>query len=217
MKRLPILCLCAFAVCMLVLGTIVGGYLPRMFTTLSCLIAVMAWGTAHCRRRDTLTCSLAIAFSLAGDAAMAHVGNTDVGFLTGVALFFVAHLFYTSFFLMHGKVNKWILLFSGGAVMVYVLGWLLPVIPQLHIRGAITAYALVSVLSFAASCGMYKLERWGRVLCVVGISLLLFSDILIAQNSFLNDGALSFLILPTYFLSHIIITFAFVMYMPIKK
>lgn len=217
MKRIHILSLCALALFLLVVGTFVGGYLPRLFTTLACLMAVMVWGTARCRRRDTLTCSMAIAFSLAGDAVLAHIGSTDNGFLLGVALFFIAHLFYTSFFLMHGKVQPWVLLLSGGAVLTYVLGWLLPVIPLWPIRSAITAYALVSVLSLSAACGMYKLRGWGQVLCILGISCLLFSDVLIAQRSFLGMETGYFLMLPTYFLSHIIITFAFVMYMPTKK
>lgn len=217
MKRIYILSLCALALCLLIVGTITGGYLPRMFTTLACLMAVMAWGTAHCRRRDTLTCSMAVAFSLAGDAVLAHIGGTDNGFLMGVALFFIAHLFYTSFFMMHGKIQPWVLLFGGGAVLTYVLGWLLPVIPLLTIRSAITAYALVSVLSLSAACGMYKLRGWGQVLCILGISCLLFSDILIAQRKFLGSDVGYSLMLPTYFLSHIIISFAFVMYMPIKR
>lgn len=217
MKRKHILALCALSLCMLIVGTILGGYLPRMFTTLSCLMAVMAWGTAHCRRRDTLTCSMAVVFSLAGDAVLAHIGGTDNGFLVGVALFFIAHLFYTSFFLMHGKIQPWVLLFSGGAVLTYVLGWLLPAIPFVSIRSAITAYALVSVLSFSAACGMYKLGGWGQALCILGISCLLFSDILIAQRKFLGSDAGYCLMLPTYFLSHIIISFAFVMYMPTKR
>jgi hypothetical protein len=48
-------------------------------------------------------------------------------------------------------------------------------------------------------------EKWGYVL---GIVLILFSDTLIAFREFMAYGKWDFLVLPTYYLAHIVITWA---------
>ena len=72
---------------------------------------------------------------------------------------------------------------------------------------AALAYLFVSCFSLGAAWGirLSGLPKWGYVL---GIALILFSDTLIAITEFMGNDRWEFLILPTYYLAHIVITWS---------
>jgi hypothetical protein len=78
-------------------------------------------------------------------------------------------------------------------------------------------YLVISCFSVAAAWGIKQLiprAKWGYVL---GISLILFSDTIIAFKEFTLFQSLNFLILPTYYLAQLCITFSLMVTMMTLK
>ena len=72
---------------------------------------------------------------------------------------------------------------------------------------AVLVYLLISCFSLGAAVGI-RAGRWIRWPYVLGIFLILFSDTIISFREFVGYRELDFLILPTYYAAHIIITFS---------
>ena len=70
-------------------------------------------------------------------------------------------------------------------------------------------YLLISCFSLGAAVGIdaKPLVRWSYVF---GIVLILFSDTIISLKEFVGHNELNGLILPTYYLAHISITFSLI-------
>lgn len=68
-------------------------------------------------------------------------------------------------------------------------------------------YMLVSCVSFAAAAGV-RFPGYAKWCFVAGIASLLFSDTIIALREFTDFKGWGLLIMPTYYLSHILMTFA---------
>jgi uncharacterized membrane protein YkvI len=69
-------------------------------------------------------------------------------------------------------------------------------------------YLLISCFSFAAAAGINRLTAMAKWSYVSGIFLILFSDTIIAFKEFTLFQSLNFLILPTFYLAQICITFS---------
>jgi hypothetical protein len=69
------------------------------------------------------------------------------------------------------------------------------------------AYLFVSCFSLGAAWGI-RFGGWAKWLYVTGIVLILFSDTLIALAEFMGYDQWDFLVLPTYYLAHIVITWS---------
>ena len=70
-------------------------------------------------------------------------------------------------------------------------------------------YLLVSCLSVGAAVGI-KADPVVKWAYAFGIFLILFSDTIISLKEFVGYNVLNFMILPTYYLAHISITFALI-------
>jgi hypothetical protein len=146
----------------------------------------------------------ALLVSIAGDWFLSHSRNAQVWFLYGIALFLIAHLGFICFCLKNGRINRYVLLPVLTAYIAFFFVALWPVLsPTLSV--AVLAYLIVSCFSLAVATG---LPHTIRLLFSLGIALLVFSDTIIALKYFMGYKALGFLILPTYFASHIVITAA---------
>ncbi|MDX5584563.1 MAG: lysoplasmalogenase family protein [Aureibaculum sp.] len=151
----------------------------------------------------------AFLFSIAGDWFLSNMGGDPLLFSKGIALFFLAHLGYLGFALSNGQI-KWrftsILL---AVFLVYFSLMLYPAINDSILKLATLIYLLVSCLSLGASLGMKgdNMVKWAYI---IGIFLILFSDTLISLTEFLGYNQLDFMILPTYYLAHISITFSLI-------
>ncbi len=152
---------------------------------------------------------LAFLFSIIGDWFMSHKGGDAMMFSKGIAAFFVAHIGYLWFALKNGKPNWKLTSLVLLVFLVYFFCLLYPAIADQVLMVAALVYLLISCLTFGASFGMQgnKVFKWTYVF---GVLLIVFSDTIISFTEFLGYGDLDFLILPTYYLAHISITFALI-------
>ncbi|MDR1886828.1 MAG: lysoplasmalogenase, partial [Prevotellaceae bacterium] len=120
-------------------------------------------------------------------------------------LFFAAHAGFLLFALKNGKCAMRGLPYIMAPCLVFFALALYPAIDNTVLLIAVLLYLLVSCCSLAAAMNM-KSDRFVRGFFIAGISCIVFSDTLIALAEFSDSSALSFLIMPTYYLSHILIT-----------
>lgn len=158
---------------------------------------------------DTWMIIGAFLFSIAGDWFMSNKLGDPMMFSKGIALFFLAHLGYLGFALVNGKI-KW--RFTLIVLIAYLLFFFLLLAPSIDdkiLRYAALIYLLISCLTFGTSVGIKgdKVFKWAYIF---GIFLIVFSDTIIALTEFLGYSKLDFMILPTYYLAHISITFALI-------
>ena len=151
----------------------------------------------------------AFLFSIAGDWFLSNMDGDTVMFSKGIGLFFLAHIGYLLFAINNGKI-KWtftrILL---AAFLIFFSLVLYPAINDIILMLAVLIYLLVSCLSVGASVGIKGdiMVKWAYAF---GIFLILFSDTLISLTEFLGYNQFDFMILPTYYLAHISITFSLI-------
>ena len=137
----------------------------------------------------------------------------------GIGFFGLGHICFLTFFLMNGKVN-----FAGLIALVvlaagYVPYLLLCVKPGLEkaaearghgttaLLGAVIFYLTISILSLSSTF-LFKTKCWIRLLAILGIGCILFSDTVIAENIFCGRTQLWFLMMPTYLATHFLIAAA---------
>ena len=157
--------------------------------------------------KDVLMIVGAFLFSIAGDWFLSHKHGNTMMFVYGIALFFFAHVGYLSYALLNGRV-KWI--FTSVLLLGYLLFFFLKLYPGITDQTLMIAalvYLLISCFSLGAATGI-KAETWEKWAYLFGIFLILFSDTIIAFREFIGYKELDFLILPTYYLAHISITFS---------
>lgn len=160
-------------------------------------------------KRDVILIIGAFLFSIIGDWFLSTKNGDPTMFSKGIAVFFMAHLGYLWFALFNGKI-KWkfaILLLI--AFLIFFFLCLYPSIDDKVLMIAVLVYLIVSCLSFGASVGIKgnSVFKWAYVF---GIFLILFSDTIIALTEFVGYKTFDFLILPTYYLAHISITFSLI-------
>ncbi|WP_297704230.1 lysoplasmalogenase [uncultured Eudoraea sp.] len=158
---------------------------------------------------DTWMIIGAFIFSIVGDWFMSNKLGDTMMFSKGIALFFIAHLGYLGFALVNGKI-KW--RFTLIILIAYLLFFFLLLSPSIDdkiLRYAGLIYLLISCLTFGSSMGIKgdTVFKWAYIF---GIFLIVFSDTIIALTEFLGYTELDFIILPTYYLAHISITYSLI-------
>lgn len=166
--------------------------------------------------KDTWFIIGAFVFSIAGDWFLSHMDGDIIMFSKGIALFFIAHIGYLMFAIMNGKIN-W--RFTGFLLLIYLSFFFIILYPAINDKTLMLAtliYLLVSCLSLGAAVGI-KADPVIKWTFVFGIFLILFSDTIISLTEFLGYKAFDFLILPTYYLAHISITFSLIRKVTLTK
>jgi uncharacterized membrane protein YhhN len=158
---------------------------------------------------DTWMIIGAFLFSIAGDWFMSNKLGDTMMFSKGIALFFLAHLGDLGFALVNGKI-KW--RFTLIILIAYLLFFFLLLVPSIDdkiLRYAALIYLLISCLTLGTAIGIKgdSVFKWAYIF---GIFLIVFSDTIIALTEFLGYSKLNFMILPTYYLAHISITFSLI-------
>lgn len=151
----------------------------------------------------------AFAFSIAGDWFLSNMKGDSGMFVTGIALFFIAHVGYLSYALMNGKIS-WKFTFI--LLVAYLLFFFLKLYLSFDnsvLMAAALIYLLISCFSLGAAVGINAepVVRWSYVF---GIVMILLSDTIISLKEFVGYNAFNELILPTYYIAHISITFSLV-------
>jgi uncharacterized membrane protein YhhN len=147
--------------------------------------------------------------SIAGDWFLSNKHGDPMMFSKGIALFFLAHAGYLVYALINGRIH-W--KFTGiilAAFLVFYFLVLYPSINDMVLVLAVLIYLLVSCFSAGAAVGM-KSDPVVKWTYAFGIFLILFSDTIISLTEFIGFDTLNFLILPTYYLAHISITFSLI-------
>ena len=164
---------------------------------------------------DWFMMNAAMLVSNVSDKSMMNSGRVLAYFLCGICLFFTAHIGFLVFCLKNGRIAHWLLLPVLTGYLAFFFLVLYPAISNSVLLVAVLAYLLISCISLAAAAGLrlFPIARWNFT---VGIALIVFSDTIIALSVFAGYGKLDFLILPTYFACHVMITFALMTVKPSK-
>lgn len=177
------------------------GFTPMLL--LASAVAVIRAGKP-CRSYWLAWCGLAA--TMIGDYFLAVRGaplDSD-GFLYGVAGFSLAHLCWIAFLRRHAAWNPrlaFALTFSFGVLFA---ARVIPALPSHRLAWALSAYALLSILSVSFACGVHRLSRAWRY----GLCALLFSDAMIVFGQILRVPHLSKAVGVTYLASLVLIAVA---------
>lgn len=210
----------AVAVLLYILYAITGIYIFRalIIILLFCYTLILILGKAPKQhRKKMLFVPLAFLFSIFGDLCL-HIDSNypeyeAMIFILGVGLYFIAHFWYICFTLRNKKINWWLLGGLLAAFIAYFFILLVPNISNQGIRIAVMLYILVSCVSVSSAAAMPlsdAMDRTAKTLVIIGISSLLFSDFLISLHDFVGIPTGYFLMLPTFYLSQILVTGALI-------
>jgi uncharacterized membrane protein YhhN len=186
------------------LGT--GALVAKPGVALSCAL-ILLWvlrGAPPCRR-DAGWVVAALCLSAAGDWFLCHTGRGEGYLIAGIALFFCAHLGYLTFACYQGRLQRRVLGVLLCAYLAYYAFCLRPAIRRPELAVAVLLYLLISCVVLSAACGMRLRPRlkWPYV---TGIGLAVVSDTLISFNMFLGWKQWNWLVLPTYYLAQLCVT-----------
>lgn len=149
----------------------------------------------------------AFAFSIVGDYFLSHRNGELMMFVYGILFFFIAHVGYLAYSLINGKIHWPMTLLLCSGYLIFFFTSLYENIEDPILMWAALAYLFVSCFSLGAAWGLSQ-NGWAKWGYVLGIVLILFSDTLIAFREFMDYGGWDYLVLPTYYLAHIVITWA---------
>lgn len=166
--------------------------------------------------KDTWLIIGAFLFSIAGDWFLSNMDGDPMMFSKGIALFFLAHVGYLMFATFNGQI-KW--KFTSILLLVFLVFFLLMLYPAISdkvLMSSTLIYLLISCFSVGASVGIKgdSVVKWSYAF---GILLILFSDTIISLKEFIGYDVLNFMILPTYYLAHISITFSLIRKVDLKN
>jgi hypothetical protein len=179
----------------------------RYGVTASCAALLLPLLFKGGRNKSLWVVLAAFLFSIGGDWFLGHRQGMPERFIYGILLFFVAHAGFLCYALLNGSLHKTVFGLVLSAYIVFFVLALYPNIDDPVLLACVFAYLVISCLSLAAAAGMRVAgSGWGKYVFVAGIALLLFSDTIIACNEFSSYKIGSFLIMPTYYASHVFIT-----------
>lgn len=166
----------------------------------------------------------ALIVSAIGDYFMAHKGNNQVMYLLGIAGFFLAHAVFIAHAVLEVLGSAHAALFLGkniqippvragliiGAILLagylpYLLLRVIRKVPKL-LQIPVVLYTLISVTGLACAAAT------GDMVYALGIASILFSDTMIAECDFVGNRCAGKLIMPTYYLCHILVALSAMIY-----
>lgn len=170
-----------------------GKYIFSALTTLSCAAIVLPHAPVM---------AAALAISAAGDYFMAHKGDREILYVCGIAGFLLGHVLLIAHAMttaQHFSAG----LYAGAALGAffgpYLFMRVIKKVPAM-LKLPVVLYTLISLVGLA--CAVMT----GEALYIIGVACLLFSDTMIAECDFVGSKATGPLILPTYYLCHILVT-----------
>jgi len=116
--------------------------------------------------KDVLAIFGAFLLSIAGDWFLSNRHGEVVMFMSGIALFFLAHIGYLSFALMNGRLNRIYTLLILGIYLVFFFQMLYPGIQDKTLKMAVLFYLLISCFSLGAAIGISE-SNWFKWLYVL--------------------------------------------------
>lgn len=186
------------------------GFVFKAGVAASCIMIILISFAIHPHRsKDVFIIVAAFLLSIAGDWYLSNRQSDTGRFIIGIAFFFIAHIAYFSYAMLHGKIRWRFTLFLLAGYTLFFWLWLYPSINNTLLMLSSFLYTLISCFSLGAASGMQSGQAV-RLTYMLGIGLILFSDTIIAFKEFTSYRELNFLILPTYYLAQISITLSVV-------
>lgn len=180
-------------------------YVFSPLITLSCMAAALMSG-AHAH---VFLCA-AFVFSVIGDFFLTHKSICQNSYLYGIGGFFLAHAGFLVYALMNAEIAP-VSLYVVIALLIpygiYLVRKLLPALHGMPMKIAVTLYMLISIAVFSCAFSM-NVNALNRLSFILGIGMILFSDTVISFSDFLGYRKWDKLILPAYYLCHILVSFS---------
>jgi uncharacterized membrane protein YhhN len=185
-------------------------YLPaKMGVPLACALILFLALRPHRGQAgaDVYFVIAAFLFSAAGDYFLSNKGGQELYFVIGIGLYLLAHLGYLGFAWRNGRLHWPVLGLLLLIFLPYFALLLYPAIPDPVLAFSVLAYLLISCLALAVAAGL-RLPQPVKGFYVLGVALIVLSDTIISFTEFLQYRELNWLILPTYYLAHLSISYA---------
>lgn len=192
----------ALPVLMVIFKFQTGRYIFSALITAACALAALLSGP-----KNALWLLIAgLVMSIAGDWFMAHQRRSPLNFFFGVGGFGIAHMLFIAYALTRWRFCPWALAAAVALLIGYALYFVLRVYPRIDAptTAAITVYALLSIAGLYCAFSL-NAPMPEKILYILGIASILFSDTMIAESLFLRQKWAGPLILPTYYLCHILL------------
>jgi hypothetical protein len=189
--------LCAVLRCSL------GKYIFSALATLLCALAVSASGGVPFK--VPLIAGLLV--SIVADWCLAHQKAGENMFLYGVAGFFAAHCLFAWYAVERFSYNLPALVVALTLLAGYAVYLFVRLMPRVDagLKIPVFLYMVASIASFYLAMSM-SAPPWERVLYVAGIAAILASDTMIGESDFGGNKAADKLLLPAYYLCHVLIS-----------
>lgn len=189
--------LCAVLRCSL------GKYVFSALTTLLCALAVSASGNVPLK--VPLVAGLLV--SIVADWCLAHQKAGESMFLYGIMGFFAAHCLFAWYAVGRFSFSLPALVVALALLAGYAVYLLVRLMPRVEagLKVPVFLYMLVSIVSLYFAMSM-KAPLWERVFYIAGIVAILASDTMIGESDFGGNRAADKLLLPAYYLCHVLIS-----------
>ena len=142
--------------------------------------------------------------SVIGDWYLVHQNGSDKRFISGVVFFFIAHCLFALRSMTRFSFDLKALVVAVILIVLLSFYYLFRLVRSLsdNIKVPIILYILISIASlyFALSASTVKSAH---LVCALGIALILFSDLMIAESKFMRRASAEKLVLPTYYACHV--------------
>ena len=184
--------LCALLKCAL------GNYILSACTTLLC--ALSAAGAPR------WVIAAGFLASVTGDWFLVHQQPGGNRFLYGVIFFFIAHCLFSVSAAMRFCFNVPALAVAALLATGYGLYMYIRILPRVDagLRLPLVMYMLVSIVSLWCAMSMAG-KAHVRLVYIVGIASIVFSDTMIAENIYMESGLAGRLVHPTYYFCHLMV------------
>jgi hypothetical protein len=200
----------------LLFASIIGAFLAMIYGIFIFKIATAAVGIAvlliliisrSVSNRSFHWLIIAYGFSVAGDYFLSFMNGEESMFISGILLYFLAHISYLAFTWSQSRLNWKFTTFLTILFLVFYYTTLYPAISEMPLQIAVLLYLLISCLSLGVAVS-YRAHPSVRNPFAIGIGFILLSDTLISLKEFLGYAQLELPILLTYYLAHSLITWS---------
>ena len=177
-------------------------YVLSAAITLSCALIVALSGFGESKAWVIV----GLCLSVVGDWFLNHqIGHPD-RFLFGVGGFALAHIAFVIYASHDAVFKPWATILIVALTVGYAVYLTQRIVKGLNptLQAALPAYALVSLVGLLMALSR-RTTPYAWALYALGILSIVFSDTMIAESQFAHNRGAQALILPTYYLCHILI------------
>lgn len=187
-------------------------YPLKFMVTMSCilLLMVLTLGRAFSQAYFLL---LALAASLLGDYFLSHKDRHRNAYLYGIVSFLAAHILYIVYALTNAVPGVMPIVITGVVLAGYLVYFFVRVSRRIpgELRLAALGYLVISCLSLGTALSI-DMAALPKTLYVLGIVSIIVSDTMICEDDFVGNHKVTAGILPLYYLCHILLSIAVVIY-----